>query len=182
MPQVVLGADAGGARWFLEGEPVHAGDGLDLRLPGDDRGERWTPVRFETRWRPASGGRGPDEPQAVLYLYVGHPWEHRFQVVDAEAVPATRAGNRGRWAIYDRRRERVALTSERAPVDEHGDARLVYPDLEADTYASRAAAERAAGALQAAMEWFPELEIPLADPSRVELRWPRRPADEDAPL
>ena len=59
---LVLGADAGGARHFLAGQPVHAGTALELRLPDD----RWIVVRYEWSWdvaaRPraylALGGRG----------------------------------------------------------------------------------------------------------------------------
>jgi hypothetical protein len=59
---LVLGADAGGPRHFLAGQPVHAGTALELRLPGD----RWIVVRYEWSWdvaaRPraylALGGRG----------------------------------------------------------------------------------------------------------------------------
>lgn len=177
MSRLVLGEDAGGRRWFLEGRAVHAGEGLELRLPGNDLGEVRTRVRFEMTFPPGPYPpdrvlRAPDDQVPVLYLYVGHAWERRFQVVEAEAVPATRAEGRGRWAIYDRKRERVALPSERTPVDADGETRPVYPELDADTFASRADAERAAAELQAGMEGVSSLAIPLADVTRVELRWP----------
>lgn len=177
MPRLVLGGDAGGRRWFLEGRAVHAGEGLELRLPGNDLGEFWTRVRFEMTFPPGPYPpdrvlRAPDDQVPVLYLYVGHAWERRFQVVEAEAVPATRADGRGRWAIYDRRRGRVALPSEHTLGDVEGETRRVYPELNADTYASRSDAERAAAQLQAEMEGVPSLVIPLVDVTQVELRWP----------
>lgn len=177
MPRLVLGDDASGRRRFLEGRAVHAGEGLELRLPGNDMGEVWTRVRFEMTFPPGPYPpdrvlRAPDDQVPVLYLYVGHAWERRFQVVEAEAVPATWADGRGRWAIYDRKRERVALPSEHTLGDVEGETRRVYPELDAGTFASRGDAERAAAELQAGMEGVPSLAIPLGDVTRVELRWP----------
>lgn len=42
--RLTLGEDAGGPRYFLGGEPVHAGTGLELMLED----ETWLPGRFET--------------------------------------------------------------------------------------------------------------------------------------
>lgn len=173
MPHLVLGNDAGGCRWFLDDRPVHAGSGLELRLPGNDLGERWARVRFEMTFPPAAPDqvlRAPDDQVPVLYLYIGHRWEQRFHAVEAESVAALRPEGQGRWAVYDRKRDRVALTTERTAVD--GEAHLVYPDLDADTFSTRAAALRAAEGLQAAMEWHPEVVVHLPHPERVELRWP----------
>lgn len=144
MPHLVLGNDAGGRRWFLDDRPVHAGSGLELRLPGNDLGERWARVRFEMTFPPAARDqvlRAPDDQVPVLYLYLGHRWEQRFRAVEAESVAALRPEGRGRWTVYDRKLDRVALTTER--VVEDGEARLVYPELDADTFSTRAAAERA---------------------------------------
>lgn len=75
--RLVLGSDGGGPRWFLAGQPVHAGTGLVLLLPGG-----WTlPVRFET---------GPRfEP--YLYMTLGERVEPRFEI---------KAG--GSFTIFDR--------------------------------------------------------------------------------
>lgn len=59
---LVLSTDAGGWRHFLDGQPVHAGSQLELRLADD----LWVPVRYEWSWvraRPpraylSLGGRG----------------------------------------------------------------------------------------------------------------------------
>lgn len=106
----------------------------------------------------------------VLYLYLGHRWEQRFHPVEADSVADLMPEGRGRWAVYDRKRDRVALTTERIVKD--GETRLVYPEFEADTFSTRAAALRAAECLQAAMEWHPEVMINLPHPERAELRWP----------
>lgn len=174
MPHLVLGNDAGGRRWFLDDRPVHAGSGLELRLPGNDLGERWARVRFEMTFPPAARDqvlRAPDDQVPVLYLYLGHRWEQRFRAVEAESVAALRPEGRRRWAVYDRKRDRVALTTER--VVEDGEARLVYPELDADTFSTPAAAVRAAEGLQAAMECHPEVVLNLPHPERAELRWIR---------
>lgn len=42
--RLTLGEDAGGPRHFVNGEPIHAGTGLDLMLEG----ENWLSGRFET--------------------------------------------------------------------------------------------------------------------------------------
>ena len=173
MPYLVLGSDAGGRRFFLEDRPVHAGSGLELRLPGNDLGERWARVRFEMTFPPVAPDqvlRAPDDQVPVLYLQLGHRWEQRFYAVEAESVAALRPEGRGRWAVYDRKRDRVALTTERSVED--GEARLVYPEIEADTFGTRAAAQRAAEGLQGAMEGHPEVVLHLPHPERVELRWP----------
>lgn len=168
MSILVRGHDAGGLRWFLDGRPVHAGVGLDLRLPADALGERWTPVRFETTVR-----AGHEGPVPVLVLYLGHAWERRFTIVEAAAVPALRPGV-GRWAVYDRRRDRVVLCDERTAPDEEGGTHPVYPEIDADTYGSRAEAEAAAAGLQAEREGCPTGTIALDDVELVELRWPSR--------
>lgn len=94
MIRLVRGIDSGGLRFYLDGRPVHAGTGLEVRLPGDralaaellrlaadavnghgagvlraaarDIGERWARVRFEVE--------GADE-RPVLHLATGGPWE-----------------------------------------------------------------------------------------------------------
>lgn len=43
---LVMGRDAGGTRWFLAGEPVHAGTGLEL-LIDNGKGQDWLVVRLE---------------------------------------------------------------------------------------------------------------------------------------
>lgn len=48
MGQLRMGEDEGGPRMFLDGKPVHCGDGLELLL---DDGV-WLPGRYET-----SGGK-----------------------------------------------------------------------------------------------------------------------------
>lgn len=53
-----LREDEGGPRYYLEGEPVHAGESLELRLRTVD-GWTWAPVRFETANR---------KPRAILDL------------------------------------------------------------------------------------------------------------------
>jgi predicted Zn-dependent protease len=58
--QLIKGRDGGGVRWFLDGKPVHAGEGL--RLHGLEAGQTEVEVRFET-----SGG------EAVVHADVaGH--------------------------------------------------------------------------------------------------------------
>lgn len=42
--QLEPGSDGGGFRWFLHGDPMHAGEALDVYLPGAG----WTPARVET--------------------------------------------------------------------------------------------------------------------------------------
>lgn len=55
---LTLSEDGGGRRWFLFGEPVHAGTALELRLAGD----RWVLGRFET-------GNGTRLPHFYLRLW-----------------------------------------------------------------------------------------------------------------
>jgi len=60
---LTLGRDAGGPRWYLDGQPIHCSDGLELRtLQGT-----WVPVRFEVTAPDAAG-----IPQPVLYLVAAH--------------------------------------------------------------------------------------------------------------
>jgi hypothetical protein len=169
MSILVRGHDAGGLRWFLDERPVNAGVGLELRLPADVLGERWTPVRFETT---ARGGRGELTP--VLVLHLGHAWEHRFTVVEAAAVPALLPDGRGRWAVYDRKRDCVVRCDERAAPEEDGTTPPVYPEIDVDIYRTRSEAEIAAARLQAEREGCPTLELVIEDVRKVELRWPRR--------
>lgn len=100
--------DGGGDRWHLAGEPVHAGQALELLCEdrrwcecreGDacDRcdGARelvkpwWLPVRFEYR-----NGRGGPESRALLYLPLHVATGRRPSL---ELTPAAGAGLRLRW-------------------------------------------------------------------------------------
>lgn len=87
------GKDAGGVRWFLGGEPVHAGESLLLRLPHTVGGGS-CPVRFET-----SHG------EPVLYLRTG-----RKSYVDEDGEPCDDGvcvvcrPETGRWDDVDLRR------------------------------------------------------------------------------
>ena len=46
--QLILGRTDGGARHFLAGRAVHAGDTLQLQVAGGD----WLPIRYEWSWDP----------------------------------------------------------------------------------------------------------------------------------
>lgn len=56
--RIVLGRDGGGPRFFLGGEPLHAGTTIELADPAG----RWVEVRFEYRFHPQA------EPVAYLEL------------------------------------------------------------------------------------------------------------------
>ena len=172
MPTLVRGTDAGGTRYFLAGRPIHAGDALDLRLPGNHLGPVWAPVRFEVELH-ASG-----QLQPVLYLYLGHQWEQRFRAVEAAAVAAARSElPTGAWVVYDERRQRrVTLTERSEPDEDFPSGRPVYANAmlgERDWWPAREGAEREARSLQETIQGFPTLPAPLRDVvALAELRWP----------
>lgn len=172
MSQPQKGHDAGGVRYFLDGKPIHAGVGLELRLPPNAHGETtWAAVRWEMTWLDGS----TDVP--TLHLYIGTAWDRRFTVTPTAAVAASRdAHGRGAWIVYDTRRERPATLTERsAPDADYPKGRAVYGDYlgDVDAWSSREAAERACASLQATMEGSPTVVIKLAPDARVDLRWPR---------
>jgi hypothetical protein len=135
MGHLIKGRDAGGLRYFLDDKPVHAGTGLELRLPGDpggaiavrqlaaryvtdgphrhlleqaaaDIGERWVHVRFES-------SRG----EPLLYLPLGGPWETwrppaGQHVGDEVQVACETCDGSGRRQVGDRC-ERCGGTGER---------------------------------------------------------------------
>lgn len=64
-----LGRDAGGPRHYLDGQPVHCGAGLEMKL----RSGQWIPVRYEASlWDRRINVSlyaepwGPDDPQAIV--------------------------------------------------------------------------------------------------------------------
>jgi len=57
--RIVLGRDGGGPRFFLGGEPLHAGTTIELADPAGG----WVEVRFEYRLHP--------EIEPVAYLELG---------------------------------------------------------------------------------------------------------------
>lgn len=57
---------AAGERHYVDGRPVHCGDGLELRLTEG----RWERVRFELAWEPRRQRNAP-----VLHMAVGGVWE-----------------------------------------------------------------------------------------------------------
>jgi len=83
------GRDGGGVRWFLDGEPIHAGTGLEILLEIDPEGATdrsrhkplWVPVRFETdledrafiHWPNA----GQDELRSEVRDHLCFRWPHR---------------------------------------------------------------------------------------------------------
>lgn len=71
-----LGEDGGGPRYFLDGDPVHAGTALELRLSGD----RWVRGRFEVRW-----GLGTPPP-ALFYLRLWNAHENEDDFCGAAQV------------------------------------------------------------------------------------------------
>lgn len=64
--RLVKGEDGGGVRFYLDGRPIAAGTGLELRL----RGGGALRVRFEVEHDP-DAGPGPFVPSPVLYLPTG---------------------------------------------------------------------------------------------------------------
>lgn len=75
----------GGWRHHLAGEPVHAGDGVDLLLLDG----RWWPGHYESAWPPGWTDTGPT---AMFHASLGGPWihndtDHTVQV--AFPLPAT---------------------------------------------------------------------------------------------
>jgi len=118
----------GGDRWTLDGHRVNCGNTLELRLPGD----QWLPVRFELTFN------GLDS-TALLYVALGHEWEHRFEARRLE-------GWREAWMVWDRKRD------VRATLDEQdGEGFAIYPDLDAEEWCTLAGAEHVAA------RWTPSL-------------------------
>lgn len=174
MSRLMRGADAGGVRYFLDGRPVHAGTGLELRLPEATLGPVWATVRFETMPVTNSSDLLP-----VLYLYLGHTWEHRFRAVEAAAIASERQrAPAGAWVVYDERQAcAVRLDTRTLPDEDFPEGRLVYGDHldDRDVWTSRADAERAAAALRDVMEGFPTVPIPVLSDAHMDvldLRWP----------
>jgi hypothetical protein len=125
MSHLIRGVDTGGVRYFLDGRPVHAGAGLELRLPEAALGPVWAAVRFETM--PVAG---TSDLLPVLYLSLGHAWERRFRAVEAAAIAAERQrAPAGAWIVYDERRACAVRLDTRTPPDEDfPEGRLIYGD------------------------------------------------------
>jgi hypothetical protein len=68
--QLILANSAGGRRHFLDGQPVHAGDRLEVQLPDGS----WLPVRYEWSWdpkRPATAHFGLSVPAQAREIEPG---------------------------------------------------------------------------------------------------------------
>lgn len=171
MPSLVRGSDTGGTRYFLAGRPIHAGDGLELRLPGNHLGPVWVSVRVEVEHLDG-------KVQPVLYLYLGHAWERRFRAFEAAAIATARTElPAGAWVVYDERRQRrVALQEHAEPEEDFPSGRPVYAAAmlsDQDWWPFREGAEREARSLQETLQGFPAIPVPLREAVElVELRWP----------
>lgn len=189
MGRLEQGIDAGGRRFYLDGRPVHCGDALELRLPG----EVWVAVRFETTFPSELRDAGPDAMVPVLHLYLGHQWESRFVAVPTRVPDPDRlcacptalghfthrstepCATCGRpyghpeeeHAVYDRKHARVVSPDER---DEDGS--LVYADAGASRWSSRRRAVQAALSLNRTYAACPGVEVPFH--TQAELRWPEQ--------
>jgi len=189
MGRLEQGIDDGGRRFYLDGRPIHCGDGLELRLPGNV----WVNVRFETAFPAGLHDAGPEAMDPVLHLYLGHGWEDRFvavpsRVPDPERLCAcptalghfTHRGTEpcatcGRpyglpdeeHVVYDRKRERIVSADQR-----DDDGSLIYPDVDASSWQSSWRAVQTAQSLNRTYAACPGVGIPLSE--HAELRWPKR--------
>jgi hypothetical protein len=84
--ELVLGRDAGGMRHFVDGRPIHCGNGLELQATlykSDDYGEYTVPVQRGVRVRyEASTCRVDDVPALAVRLYhvvEGHQFSARHE-------------------------------------------------------------------------------------------------------
>lgn len=153
--KLVKGRDDGGERYYLNDRPVHCGDALELRLPGD----RWTRVRYEMSFSSA----GAFEP--VLHLYVGREIDQRFEVRPTRGRPLGSAEMREMWRLHDLERDiQVRLTDR----DRHG--RAAWPELDADTFFTRAEAAEKAAELNGLYNGA--LEVLIHEWTKCVLRWP----------
>jgi len=77
----------GGWRHYLDGEAVHAGEGVQLLLPDGT----WWSGRYESRWPP--GSRDSAGPVAMFHAPLGGPWadNHTEAVVEAKFPLPARA-------------------------------------------------------------------------------------------
>lgn len=142
---LVEGKDAGGRRFFLNGFAVHAGDALDLLLPGN----RWASVTFEY-----------NDELVILRMRLGYT--PRFRVA---AAPD------GMWWVWDEKFDRrVTLLERGEPSADYPEGRRFYPlgefeqSWDKDAWSVHANAKRIAGRLN---EWYgvPVASICLCPPS-----------------
>lgn len=142
---LVEGKDAGGRRYFLDGRAVHAGDALDLRLPGD----RWASVTFEYN-------------DTIVFLRMRLGCTPRFRAT---------AGPNGVWWVWDEKLDRrVTHTVLRESSADDPNRRPFYPLREVedgydeDEWRALVNAKRVAKFLN---EWFgaPIANIRLRPPS-----------------